>query len=81
MVMENGRQTNVCKNYAKSHESLDDTKSFKLLSTNSILSSKVRTISGLVAYKLSQRRRHFNVLNLFKPGEILDSVFYKKELI
>lgn len=81
MVQENIKQTTVCKSYAKSHEKFDENKAFKLVSTNSILSARPKALQGLMAFNLSQPRRYFNILNLFKPGEILDSLIYSKESI
>jgi|GEM_PF-3724033 len=79
MVNKNNEQIAVCKNYAKSLERLDENRSFKLISSNSILLERLHSIKGLITY--NQRRRYFDILKLYRPGEILDSIIYNKELI
>jgi hypothetical protein len=75
-MVKNNKQISVC--YAKSNERFDTNSSFTLISPNSILPERLKALKGLIDYNRNQPRRYFNVLNLYKPGEILDFVVFNR---
>ena len=76
MIKEMVKQPIICADYSESYEMFEENESYRLVSTNALLLERPNEMKDLLKISFSQSNRYFNILNLFKPGEILDSLFY-----
>lgn len=74
MIKEMIRQPVICADYSESYEMFEEIENSRLIATNALSIDRQNEMKELLKISFSNSNRYFNILNLFKPGEILDSL-------